>query len=98
MRKLLLILKNNKYYWIAIILTLSLSACGGASSSPGNQSGGGGNVDRANLILTAPYEYPANSVATTAYLTIANSSTVSAKNLEFAITNNTTGANNITVV
>lgn len=75
---------------IAGLAVTMLSSCGGTGSCAPNET--------LSLSLTAPNQYPAG-IASTAYLTITNTSNVAANNLYYTIpaASNNTGIDNITV-
>lgn len=73
---------------------LILSACGGSGAVVSN---GGGDSGAASLSITAPDQYPVG-IATTAYLTITNTSNVAINNLVYTVpaaTNNTGAVINV---
>lgn len=76
--------------WLALVLiTLVVNGCSGGNCA---------SNELLSLSLTAPNQYPAG-IASTAYLTITNTSGVVASNLYYTIPaeDNTTGVDNITV-
>lgn len=81
----------TKYLTLPLIASVVV-ACGGGSGG-----GTGGNTGL-QMTLTAPLAYPAGSPsAMTANLTLTNTSNESAIDLDYVISSNTTGINNITV-
>lgn len=74
-------------YFLGIWALIFLAGCGGTACDSSSSS------SSASLAVTAPDQYPAG-IATTAYLTITNTSTTAANNLVYAIPNETnhTGA------
>lgn len=77
---------------LGTIALVALTACSGSGSTSSNNNKNGGE-SAASLSVTAPNQYPAG-IATTAYLTITNTSNVTANNLIYSIpsASNNTGA------